>query len=136
MSLESILNHILDEAKQQRGQLIQEAVLAKEKIIQEAKQEARELYLEGLNKEKSIYESQRQKLIVRARLESKKDLLGARQELISSIFEKLKSQLHKDEFKKQQISFDKVREVPEDLDFYLKRLKPEYEAEISKIIFR
>lgn len=135
MSLESILNHILAEANTQRDKIIQEAKFAADKIIQEAKQEAEALYQEELNKEKTLSLAQRQRLVVNARLEEKKKLLEAKQELIDNAFEKLKLTLKSDRFKKQQVSADRIKEVPEDIDFYLKQLRQDYETEIAGILF-
>jgi V/A-type H+-transporting ATPase subunit E len=135
MSLESILNHILDEAHQQRDSLIQEAIQQKNKIIEESREEAARVYQEIIEREKILSEAGKQKLIVNVRLESKKGFMQAKQELIDEVFKKLKLQLNKDKFKKQQVSGDKVREVPEDIDFYLERIRPDYETEIAKIIF-
>lgn len=135
MSLESILEHILNEARTQKEDMVQQARQKKELIIKQARQEADMLYQENIEGEKAHLERERQRQIVNARLESKKNLLKAKQELIGAVFEKLKSRLKSDKFKKQQISQEKVREIPEDLDFYLKRIRPDHEAEIAKILF-
>jgi vacuolar-type H+-ATPase subunit E/Vma4 len=136
MSLESILNHIITEANSQKEKIIQEARLQAEGIMQSAKQEAERIYKEILDKEKSVYEKQKQKLIVQARLQGKKNLLGAKQELIDEVFEKLKLSLGKNKFKKEQVSQDKVHEVSEDTDFYLKKIRPDYEVEIAALLFK
>jgi len=135
MSLESILNHILSEADTQREKIIQEAKQQRDKIIQEAKLEAEKFYRESLNKEKALLETQKQRLIVNARLDAKKSLLETKQELIDDVFKKLKSALKGDKFKKQQVSLDKVKEVPEEIDFYLSKFRPDYETEIAKVLF-
>lgn len=135
MSLESILGHILGEADTQEDKIMQEARRQRDTIIREAKIEAEKLYQEVLNKEKSLYETQRQRLIVNARLEQKKNLLRAKQELIDSVFKKLKSSLASNKFKKQQVFTDKVKEVPEDIDFYLEKIRQDYEGEVASILF-
>lgn len=135
MSLESILNRILNDANAQREKIIQEALQEANRIIQEAKLEAEGLYNTGIQKEKALYESQKQRLIVNARLEYKKNLLKAKQELIDAVFEKLKPNLRKDKFKKQRIFQDKVQEVPEDINFYLDKVRLDYETDISRILF-
>jgi vacuolar-type H+-ATPase subunit E/Vma4 len=136
MSLEAILNHILAEANTQRDKIIREAKLAADKIMREAKQEAEALYQEVLNKEKTLSLAQKQRLLVNARLEEQKNLLQEKQELIDSVFERLKSTLKSDRFKKQQVSQDRTKEVPEDIDFYLKQLRQDYETEIAGILFK
>jgi vacuolar-type H+-ATPase subunit E/Vma4 len=135
MSLESIINHILGEASSQTEKIIQEAKQQREKIIQEAKLEAEKLHREILNKEKNLSEAERQKMVVNARLEQKKNLLKAKQELIDSVFQRLKPELKSDKFKKQQVLIDKVKEVPEDIDFYLAKVRQDYETEIAKVLF-
>lgn len=146
MSLDSILGHILDEAASQRDKIIQGAHLAADKIIQEAKLQADNIYKEMLEKEKIASLAKKQGLIVNSRLEQRKNLLKAKQDLIREAFEKLKSYLRADKFsrqggipleavKKQQVLTDKVKEVPQDLDFYLKDLRQDHETEIAKILF-
>lgn len=136
MSLESILNHILGEAEVQKDKIIQEARQEADKIINQAKKEAEGLYNEILAKEKALAEHEKQAQIVHARLEAKKNLLRAKQDLIDTIFIKLKEDLKKEKLKKQQISHDKTHEVMEDIDFYLNRVRLDYETEIAKVLFR
>lgn len=136
MSVESILSHILNKANAQKEKIVQEAKIGAEAILREAKKEAGKIYQEILDREKAVYESQRHKLIVNARLESKKNLLKAKQELIDSVFKELKSELGKIKLKKQQVTQDKVQEVAEDIDFYLSKIRPDYEGEIAKVLFR
>jgi len=135
MSIESIINHILDEAGVQRDKILREAKQQAELILQEARGEADKIHQEILAREKSLLEAEKQKLIVNARLESKKNLLKAKQELIDRVIEKLKSEIEKEKFKRYQVLQDKIKEVPEDMDFYLNNLRLEYETEIAKIIF-
>jgi len=135
MSLESIVNHILDEAKAQREIILKEAAQQAEAILKEAKQQAEALFKEVINQEKTLAEKQRQKILVNARLESKKSLLGARQELLDEVFKDLKTKLAKDRFKKEQIFFDKVQEGALDIDFYLTEIRIDYETEVARILF-
>jgi vacuolar-type H+-ATPase subunit E/Vma4 len=135
MSLESILKHILDEAKAEAAQIVQQAKEETAEIIQKAKEEAERLYQEGRDKEKALYEKEKQKSIVQTRLEIKKNLLAAKQELIERVFKELKTALSKTQLKKQRIAPDKVQVVAQDIDFYLAKVRPDYEAEIAKILF-
>jgi V/A-type H+-transporting ATPase subunit E len=135
MSLESILAHILDEATAQKEKIIQDAQQEARRIIQEAQKGAERLYQESIDKEKALYESQKQSLLVNARLEAKSNYLRAKQELIDSVFENVKSSLNKDKLKKQQVFIDKTQTVSEDVDFYLNHIRPDYEAEIARILF-
>lgn len=135
MSLESIVNHILAEVNTQRDKIIQEARQQTDTIIQEARQQADKLYQAIIEHEKSLLESQRKKLIINAKLESKKELLKTKQEAIDAVFERLKTGLVKDKFKKKQIYRDKIEEVAENIDFYLNKMRIDYETEIARILF-
>lgn len=135
MSLESILSRIFKEADIQKKRIIQEATLEAERIVKEAQQEAQVLYQNIIARAKASYESEKQRRIVNARLEHRKSLLAVKQESIESVFKKLKSTLKGDKFKKQQVCQDKIKEVSEDIDFYLNNTRLEYETEIAKILF-
>ncbi|MDD5004984.1 MAG: V-type ATP synthase subunit E family protein [Candidatus Omnitrophica bacterium] len=136
MSLESILDHIFNAAEAQKQRIIQEAQKEKDGIIQEAKNEADSLYQEIIARAKTDCENQRQRLIVSARLKVRKNLLSAKQELIEAVFNKLKSSLHAGKLKKKQISADGIKEVPEDIDFYLGQLRQDFETQITDILFK
>lgn len=146
MSLESILSHIADEAAAQRERIIQEARLAADKILREAKAESASLYQGILEKEKASSLAKKQGLLVLSRLEQKKNLLWAKQELINEVLERLKLGIKSERLsrsggipqwagKKQQVLADRVKETPQDLDFYLKDLRQSHETAIAKILF-
>jgi len=135
MSLESIIHHILAEAESQAKAIIQKAELEKADILKQASAEAEALYQEGIKTESQRLDSQKQKMLVNARLESKKELLAAKQELMREAFAQLREQIQEGKFKKKQISPDKQHEVGEDADFYLKQLRSDYESQIAKILF-
>lgn len=135
MSLEAILEHIVDEADAQRQKIIQDAKKQAEAIIQDAKKQAEALYKEIMDKEKLRYEKDSQRLIVNARIESKKNLLRTKQELLDIVFEKIKHDIKKSDLKKQKIMHDKIQEVSEDVDFYMKNLRADYEGETARILF-
>jgi len=136
MSLDSIIEHILKEAEAEKEKIIQQAQAERSTLIQETKKQAEQLYQESIQKETGRLERQKQGLIVQARIESKKQLLKTKQELIDMVFAKLKSTLKKDKLKKEQVSHDKIYEVSEDIDFYLNKIRPDYETEIAKILVR
>jgi len=135
MSLESIVKHILEEAESSGQRAIQEAKKEAQAIIQEAKGEADILYQDIIAKAMAGAESEKQRLIVNARLEYKKNLLQAKHEIIDGVMHALKADLKKDKFKKQQIRADKTQEVAEDMDFYLAKARQDYESEIANILF-
>jgi vacuolar-type H+-ATPase subunit E/Vma4 len=136
MSLESILSHILNQAYAQKELITQEAKKEAERITQDAQREAVALYQNIINKASSDYGIQKQRLIVGARLEYKKGLLETKQVLIDSVFEKLKSTFKGDKFKKQQVYADRVKEVPEDVDFFLSKFRQDYESQIADMLFK
>jgi vacuolar-type H+-ATPase subunit E/Vma4 len=135
MSLEAIVHHILAEAETQAEKLIQEARQEADKIIREAKQIAEKDYQEIIHTEERSLHGKKQGLIVNARLDCKKNILSAKQELITQVFERLKATLKAGKIKKQQILACKVEEVPEDVDFYLAQLRNDYDSEIAAILF-
>ncbi len=135
MSLQSILEHILGDAHSGAEKIIREVETEAAGIIQAAKKEADKLYREILERERAAYERHKQQLIVNARLEAKKSLLQTKQELIDSAFQRLKSGLKGDRFKKQEVSFDKIKEVGEDIGFHLDNFRHDYEIEIAEILF-
>ena len=135
MSLESIINHILEEAGTKKQEIIQQAQKEAARIIQEARVEADNLYREIIAKAKVDAERQKHQLLVQGRLEQKKNLLKTKQELIDSLFQELKSTLREGKIKKQQVFQDKIKEVAEDIDFYLEKIRHDYESEIAGILF-
>lgn len=135
MSLESILNHIIKKAEAEKDTILQNARRQAEEIIKEASQEADRLYQNILNLARQDGARQRQGALVNYRLQQQKNLLSAKQQLITEVFVRLKSQLHSDKFKKQQVYVDKTEEAPEDVDFYLAKIRQDYETEIAKILF-
>lgn len=136
MSLESILERILAEAVVQQEKIVQEARSQAEKVMQEARQSADILYQDMLQKAKADSLSQKQMRIVNARLGYKRNILEAKQELIESVFKKTKSTLKGSAIKKQLVFADKVSEAAADIDFYLGKLRQDYETDISRIIFK
>jgi vacuolar-type H+-ATPase subunit E/Vma4 len=136
MSLESILEHILTGAQTEADKIIQQAKLEADKIIQQAKLESENLYQGIMEKEKALYLKQKQQLIVNAHLQQKRSLLLAKQELMGTVFERLKSNLKSDKLKKEEIFIDRVHQAQADAGFYLDKFRQEYETEIARILFR
>ncbi len=135
MSLESIINHILEEASAKEQEIIQQAKKEAGRMIQEARLEADNLYQGIIIKAKADAERQKHQLLVQARLEQKKKLLRTKQESIDSLFQELKSTLGEGKIKKQEVYGDKIKEVAEDIDFYLEKIRHDYESEIAGILF-
>lgn len=135
MSLDSILNYIIGEANKKKDDIIREARQQADAVLREARQQADKLYQEIIDSEKFLLEKERQKIIVNSRLEGKKNSLKTKQEMIDAVFEKVKSSLKKGKFKRVKIYHDKTEEVDEDVDFYLNKIRLDYEAELAKIFF-
>ena len=135
MSLESILSRIESETLARREEIIQEAKENAARIIKESVIQARSLYEQILKTEGLRYENQKQRLLVNARLEAKKNQLKVKQELISNVFNNLKHHCQKSKLIKYQISQDTVRETQLDVDTYLEQMKFDYESKIAEIIF-
>jgi len=136
MSFDSILKHILDEAGSKRQEILRQAHLEAEALIQEAKAQADAVYRDIIVRAQKDCQKNKERLLVNARLEAKKSLLLVKQELIAEVFTRLRMALKSDRFKKEQVSQDKVKEVPEDLDFYLAKLRQDYETEIAEVLFK
>jgi V/A-type H+-transporting ATPase subunit E len=135
MPLESILHKITHNANLEAKRITQEARKDADKISQQAKKEAEDVYQQILDKEKTILLAQKQKSLVNARLEAKKSLLKAKQELIDQVFEGIKSQIPKGKIKEYHVLPDKTKEAAEDIDFFLSNLRHDYETEIAIILF-
>ena len=136
MSLESILERIVNEATGERERIILEARGEAKKILQEARQEADTLYQAILLRSEADYASQKKRQIINARLGHKKNLLEAKQEIVDSVFKKLRLAFKAGAFKKQLVSADKVSEVAVDIDFYLGEFRQDYETEIAQVLFK
>jgi len=136
MSLESIIQHILKEAGTKKQGIIQQAQKEAERMIQEGRLEADNLYQDIIAQAKADAQRQKNQLLVQARLEQKKNLLKTKQESIDSLFRELKSRLREGKVKKQQVYSDKIKEMAEDIDFYLEKSRHDYESEIGEILFR
>lgn len=135
MALEGILENIINNAAKEADKIILEAKTEAEGIIRQARKEAEMLYQESLSKQGAFCEKEKQRIIINARLEARKNLLLAKQEFLDTVFDKLKQGLGKTQLKKQQISYEKVQDVYEDMDFYLAKIRPDYETEIAAILF-
>ncbi|MCM8780571.1 MAG: hypothetical protein NC908_01415 [Candidatus Omnitrophica bacterium] len=135
MSLESIIQHILKQASFESQQIIQQAKAQAERIIQEAEQKASQLYQQIIEREQRLALAEKDRLIVNARISAKKKILAAKRELMDAAFQRLRPYIQKDKLKKQVILSDRIQESQEDIDFYLRRLRIEYESELAKVLF-
>lgn len=135
MSLESILNYILAKADSEKQGIIREAKREADNIIREAKREAQELYQIIINQAKADCERHKQRLIVNARLEARNNLLKIKQELIDALIERLKPGLGKERLKGRRVFLDSEQDISEDANFYLDKIRLDYESEIARQLF-
>lgn len=135
MALESILDHILAQARAEKEKIIAQAKQDYQTMLAQAQEEAENLYQQSLNQEKTRLESERNKMLVRARLEGRKGILQVKQEAIDSCFDKVKTHIATGKLKKQQIFQDRIHESAEDIDFYLNRIRSNYESAVAQILF-
>lgn len=135
MSLESIVEHILGNAWQEAEKIILQAKQEADKLTAQAKQEAAALYQEMIAKEKSAYDHERQRAVVQARLANRSSYLSAKQEIMAALFKKLAAEMRVEDFKKQQVSWDKARPAAENAEFLMSKIRLEHETEIAGILF-
>lgn len=135
MGIDSILERILNEGKRQQDAIISEAVAQAEKIGVEGQQTAREASRKILGEEVARIAMNRQRRLTAVRLENRKDVLRVKQEIMARLFTELKPALKKKRLKKRQVSIAQVKDVGEDVDFFLARLRQDVETEIAAILF-
>lgn len=135
MSLDTIVDRILIEANSQKEGIVRQARQEADGIIRSAREDAQKIYDELCAQEKIRSDNQRRRAIANARLEAKKEILRAKQELIDAAFGRLKSELSKEKFRKTQVFPDKEVDVSEDIDFYLAKIRLDYEGEIIRNLF-
>jgi vacuolar-type H+-ATPase subunit H len=134
MPLESIVEEILREANSEKGRIIESGQKEAEAIIQEAKAEADKICQDIIAREKQNLESEKQRSITAAKLQERKKILEAKQEMIKNVFLKIKG-IFKGDIKKVIVSRDRVEEEPLEIDVFLDELRRDYETEIAKILF-
>jgi vacuolar-type H+-ATPase subunit E/Vma4 len=135
MSIESILEHIQNQGLIARDKLLDEARIKKQELLEQANKAAQNIYQEILDREKALYQNNKHKKLVNARLNAKKSILSIKQQIIQEVFNALGPELTKAKLKKKQIAQDKTYEVNAEIDFYLKELRLSYESEVAKILF-
>jgi len=135
MALESILNHIAGNANSEAENIVKKARQEAEILISEAREKAEIRVVEFVRGRTEEYEKLKQKMIVNARLEARKDILQAKQDLISRVFEQLKPLLENLKLTQNRITFDTVQPVPAPSVLYEHNLRADFEQEIADILF-
>ncbi len=135
MAIDSILGHIIEEAEAEKARIIDSANARAREILEKAELEAGHLFQEAMEHENASLARELKKRLVDARLDSRKEVLRAKQDLIGEVFRQLRSELPQDKIKKAQVRFDKTEEASADIDFYIEGLRREHETEVSHILF-
>lgn len=136
MSVKNIVNHILSGAQSGKESALQEAKVQAADIVERAGKEAEAVYQDIFNKGKQKAENNKNQLVVNARLEAKKKMLAAKQDIIGRIFGEIKKQGIAGKVKKEVIYIDKVSQAEQDVDFYLDKIRLEHEAALAEILFK
>jgi vacuolar-type H+-ATPase subunit E/Vma4 len=135
MSLEKILEHIIGRANTEAKAILEQAHSAAQELLQRAAREAESVYQELLEQELSFARAEKARAVVRARLDARKRVLEAKHGAIEEAFSRLKDQLDKKALLKEQVTPDKVRELPLDPALYLEDARLAHEAEVARILF-
>jgi vacuolar-type H+-ATPase subunit E/Vma4 len=135
MALDSIITHIEAQAAGQAESIMQEAREQEVRLLNDGKAAAKKLYRDLLAIETTRLERQKQQQLVNCRLENRKKILETKEEILDLLFEKVRTHLQKGKIKKQLVSAREQREVPEDIDFYLEKLRRDFETEIAAMLF-
>ena len=135
MAFDDILDHIVNESLDEKYRIIKEARAEAAGILTKGEEEARGTYSSIIETEKVRAEAEKRRLMVGARLESKKKVLKAKQDLVELVFKKTASALTKDILKKEQVTQSGISESPADLNSYIEKIKFDYEIEVAKILF-
>ncbi|XRO76278.1 V-type proton ATPase subunit E [Methanocaldococcus sp. 10A] len=95
MGVDKIKSKILEDAKAEANKIIAQAEEEKAKILEKAREEAEKRKAEILKKGEKEAEMTKSRIISEAKLEAKKKLLEAKEEIIEKAIEKLKEELVK-----------------------------------------
>lgn len=135
MSLESILQHIIEEANNQREIILKEARRQAEIILKEARQQAEQEsrdFWQGFNLD---IERQNKKIITAANIEKKKSISEAKYSAVDEVFNTLKERLNKNTLPKKNIIWkDKSLEERLSPEEFIQRIRSSYEFEIVKML--
>ena len=88
-----IVQRIMDDAETRAGEIIAEAEKISEKIITDARQKASSMQEQIMNQAKKSAAEQKWRIMGVAQLEARKNLLTAKQEMISQVFDQILDEL-------------------------------------------
>jgi len=135
MALDSIITHIQAQAAGQAESIMHQARQQESQLLNAGKIAAEKLYRDLLALEKNRQEKQKQRQLVNCRLENRKKILATKEEILDSLFEKVRAQLQQGQIKKQVVSANEQREVPEDIGFYLEKMRRDFETQMAAMLF-
>lgn len=135
MALDSIIDHIQDTSASQAEAIMQQTREQEARLLNNGRIAAEKLYRDLLAIETKRLERQKQQQLVNCRLENRKKILETKEEILDHLFEKVRAHLQKGKLKKQVVSARKQREVPEDIGFYLEKLRRDFETQIAAMLF-
>ncbi|WP_423791932.1 V-type ATP synthase subunit E [Methanocaldococcus indicus] len=126
MGIDKIKSKILEDATAEANKIIEEAKKEKEEILKKAEEEAKKRKEEILKRGEKEAELLKNRIIAEAKLEAKKKLLKAREEIIEKAIEKLREDLKKlpESDKYQDILYkltvDAINVLGEEEEYYAK----------------
>jgi len=135
MAIESIVEHILKQARLQRERIIAEALEKKADSARRSAEEAAILFSGAIQNAERAAAAEKNRIMITGRLEAKKRLLEAKREVLSSVFAELEPVLREKGLMKEQVLSDGSRSVPEESGFYLEKLRQDCESEIAAVLF-
>ncbi len=136
MSLEKIVEKILEDAQTEADTIIQESLRRAEEIKKNARklgEERARALLEEVERQAQLDAS---RIITQARLEKKIKILSCKKDLIDEILDKVfqKLDLKGERLKRKIIMKDGEKEESFDLEELKQQLRPELEKEIAKVL--
>ncbi len=136
MSLEKILQRIVDDAQAEAERIIQENKMKGEEIKEKSRQEASELADSLLEKSERKANLEASRLITQARLEGRLNLLSSKKKLIEEVLERAFQieGLQERRMKKEIVLKDGKREESFDEEKLKDELRPLLEGYIAKVL--
>ncbi len=136
MSLEKIVEKILEEARAEADQIIQESLQKGEEIKENARKRGEEQANALLEEVERQAQLDAGRIITQARLEKKIMLLSTKKDLIDEVLEKVFQQLDlkKQKLKRKVILKEGEKEEPLDLEELKHQLRPKLEKEIAEVL--
>ncbi len=136
MSLEKILQRIVDDAQVEAERIIQENKMKAEEIKEKSRQEASELAYSLLEMSERKANLEASRLITQARMEGKLNLLSSKKKLIEEVLERAfqSEGLREKRMKKEVVLKEGKREEFFDEEKLKDELRPLLEGYIAKVL--